>query len=103
MACTAVVVAALLVHVAWGLQAVAGGAGHALFVDSQQGLYVPAFPMPTDAVTIELWTKLMPVGRLQPRVAVPRRPSCRAVAPTGHPHTTSLTCSCGACVGPPPC
>jgi hypothetical protein len=39
-----------------------GGAGQALFIDYMQGAYVESFPLPEDEVSVELWSKLLPVG-----------------------------------------
>ncbi len=39
-----------------------GGAGQALFIDYMQGTYVESFPLPEDEVSVELWSKLLPVG-----------------------------------------
>jgi hypothetical protein len=39
-----------------------GGPGGAVFIDYLQGLHVPNFAMPTSEVTVELWSKLLPVS-----------------------------------------
>jgi hypothetical protein len=39
----------------------AGSGGGALYVSQQQGLYLSRFPMPTAAVTIDIWIKLAQV------------------------------------------
>lgn len=40
----------------------AGGPGNTIFIDYMQGAYVDDVAMPTEAVTVELWSKLVPVS-----------------------------------------
>ena len=61
MRVAAFVAAFAVLAIARGLRVTTGGPGYAVFIDAQQGLYAPNFPMPSHAVTIELWTKLLPV------------------------------------------
>ena len=64
----AVLLAALLALLAAGAHAVAalsvtaGGPGYAASLGYMEGFYAPNFPMPTTAITVEFWTKLLPVG-----------------------------------------
>lgn len=47
------------------LTAVTGGPGNAVFIGQQQGLYADSFPMPEREVTMELWAKVLTVGRFR--------------------------------------
>lgn len=40
------------------------GPGNAAYIGHMQGFYSADFPMPTDAVSVELWSKLLPVSGL---------------------------------------
>jgi hypothetical protein len=39
-----------------------GGAGQALFIDYLQGAFVEDFPLPPNEISVEFWTKLLPVS-----------------------------------------
>ncbi len=44
------------------LSVTAGRPGYAASLGYMEGFYAPNFPMPTTAITVEFWTKLLPVG-----------------------------------------
>lgn len=52
---------AALSAVVQGLRVAPGGPGDAMFIGYMQGMYMPAFPLPEHTVTVELWSKLLPV------------------------------------------
>ena len=65
----------LLLPLVAGLRVDAGGPGGAAFIGYMQGMYAPDFPMPADAVTVELWSKLLPVSGRYSGVPTRVRPS----------------------------
>ena len=66
--CSRVLLLLLLTHTASAISVHAGGPGGALFIGKSQGAYFADFPMPQFTVTVELWSKLMPVSCTLARV-----------------------------------
>lgn len=44
-----------------GVTVYPAGPGRAIYIGSNESLYVPDFAMPADAVTIEMWTRPLQV------------------------------------------
>lgn len=81
---------------AQGLRGDPGGPGNAAFIGYKQGFYLTDFPMPETTLTVELWTKLLPVSRLRRARSVSRSPAMFCVRYPWFMHFTG----CGG--GSPP-
>ena len=44
-----------------GVRVHPAGPGHAIYIGMNQSLYIPDFPMSTEAVTVELWSRPLQV------------------------------------------
>lgn len=54
---------ALVVTCAHSLHVDSGGPGNAVYIGYMQGLYIPSFPLPANEITVELWSRLLPVNQ----------------------------------------